>query len=154
MKKTGVFILCLLTCFGAAWLGSLATMPEIGNWYATLRKPVFNPPNWLFGPVWSILYFLMSVALYKIWLSPHPGRRKALSLFFAQLLLNVLWSYIFFRWHLLFIASVEIGLLLALIIIFILYSKPVSKIAGYCFIPYALWVSFAAVLSMSICILN
>ncbi len=154
MKKAGLFILCLLICFAACGLGSLVTLPQIHTWYASLKKPVFNPPDAIFGPVWTVLYFLMSIALYQLLVSTHPGRRKAIRAFSVQLALNVVWSFIFFGLHLLIPAAVEIVVLLVLIIYFLVISRPVSKIASACFIPYVIWVSFATLLSISVALLN
>lgn len=154
MKKVGLFALCLLICFSAAALGSLVTTSEIPNWYATINKPVFNPPNYVFAPVWTILYLLMSVALYKLITSSHPERKKMITVFVVQLVLNVLWSFIFFKWHLLTLAAAEIVVLLIVLIYFLVASMRVSRVASACFIPYVIWVSFATLLTISVAMLN
>lgn len=154
MKKVLLFTLCLVLCFGAAWLGSAATLPQIDTWYASLRKPVFNPPNWVFGPVWSLLYFLMAVSLYNILVSDYLQKARVIRIFIVQLVLNVLWSFIFFKWHLLTLAAFEIIVLLYFVIYYTVVSKELSKTASICFIPYLVWVTFASVLTISILALN
>jgi tryptophan-rich sensory protein len=139
------------------FLSSLVTQENITTWYPTLVKPSFNPPNAVFAPVWSLLYFLMGVAAGLIWDKMDQDKelvKKALLLFSIQLLFNALWSFIFFGLHNLLLASVEIILLLLLIFETYLIFKKIDKKASYLLIPYLLWVSFATVLTISIYILN
>lgn len=147
----------LTVCFLVAFLGSIVTFPSISSWYVTLQKPSLVPPNWIFGPVWSILYFLMGVSLYLVWNKEGKGKKDrtfALKVFFVQLLLNFLWSFIFFSAHLLFLAFIEILLLWGIIIYTIVLFRKQSEAAAALLIPYLLWVTFAAYLSFSIWILN
>lgn len=153
-KNIGLFIGCLILCQAAGAIGSIATIPNIPTWYASLAKPSFQPPNWLFGPVWTILYTLMAIALYILIRSDHEDKNKALAVFAGQLILNTLWSFLFFEYHLLAISLAEILLLLATLIYFTIIVKPISRIAMYCFLPYVAWVSFASLLNASVWYLN
>ena len=145
----------VLICFGAAGLGSLFTTPSIGGWYVTLRKPAWTPPNWIFGPVWSLLYLSMAVAAWLVWRrSWISGARLALVLFAIQLLFNVCWSAIFFSAHMPGVAFAEIILLWLMILATIVSFWPVSRVAGWLMLPYLLWVAFAAALNYSIWRLN
>lgn len=146
--KTFNIILAILFCELAGGIGSLFTAPSIGTWYAGLVKPSFNPPNWIFGPVWTTLFALMGVALYLIWKS------RAMIPFFIQLALNVLWSVIFFGLHSPFFALLEIAVLWLAIFWTIIACRKVSKAAAYLLMPYLLWVSFASALTFSIWRLN
>jgi tryptophan-rich sensory protein len=154
LKNIGIFIGCLILCQAAGGLGTIATIPNIPTWYAALHKPFFNPPNWIFGPVWTILYTLMAVSLYLIFRASHPDRSKAMALFFLQLALNAIWSFLFFQYHLLLISLIEIILMLGTIIAFTILSHSINKTASYCFIPYIAWVSFATLLNAGIWYLN
>ena len=149
-------IISIAVCQLAGFVGSLFTTPSIPTWYAALRKPSFNPPNSVFGPVWTTLFLLMGISAYLIWRKGVHDRyvRIALLIFIVQLLLNVLWSFLFFGLHNPSSAFVEIIILwlaiLATLIAFIKISKP----AGILLLPYILWVSFAAVLNFSLWKLN
>lgn len=145
-------ILSVGVCFLAAGLGSVFTTSAIGTWYATLQKPIFNPPNWIFGPVWTLLYLMMGISLYTAWnTKTHTkDRRQGLSFFFVQLALNVLWSILFFG--LKSPATALIGVIVLWFAIYLTIGKflQVSKLAGWLLIPYLAWVSFATVLNLSI----
>lgn len=154
MKNILLFIGCLLLCQLAGALGVIATIPNIPTWYVTVHKPFFNPPNWIFGPVWTVLYTLMSVSLYLMIKSSHPEKSKALWLFFIQLALNALWSFLFFQYHVLLVSLMEIILMLLIMVGFTIIAYRINKTASYCFIPYIAWVSFAALLNASIWYLN
>jgi tryptophan-rich sensory protein len=154
MKNFLLFVGCLVLCQLAGGLGVIATIPNIPTWYMTIHKPFFNPPNWIFGPVWTILYTLMAVSLYLVIRSSHADRSKALWLFFIQLVLNALWSFLFFQYHLLLISLVEIILMLATIVAFTVVSYRINRTASYCFMPYIAWVSFATLLNAGIWYLN
>jgi benzodiazapine receptor len=158
MKLTLVikFIICLALTFSAAFVGSLFTREAVPDWYATLNKPSFTPPNWLFGPVWTILYLLMAISAFIVWQKglPNPAVRIALILYLIQLILNALWSVIFFGLKLPLIAFVEILLLWSAIVFTILTFARVSIAAALMLVPYILWVSFAAVLNFFIWFLN
>jgi translocator protein len=139
----------------AGILGAVFTTPSISTWYATVNKPVFNPPNWIFGPVWTLLYLMMGVALYLVIIEKNSANKKvALKYFWIQLGLNTLWSIIFFGMQLPALALLEIVILWYMILMTIRKFLPISKTAGYLLVPYILWVSFASVLNLAIAILN
>jgi len=156
MKKALGILVFVVICELAGVIGSVATAPSIPGWFAGLAKPAFNPPNWVFAPVWTILYALMALAAYLVYeKGPRERRvRTALVVFILQLVLNVLWSIIFFGAHQILGAVVVIVLLWAMILATILLFSRISKAAAYLLVPYILWVSFAAVLNISFSILN
>ena len=123
-----------------------------GEWYAALAKPVFNPPNWLFAPVWTILYVLIAIASWRVWQRGRSG--WPMRLWWAQLALNFLWSPIFFAAHQVGAALVIILLLLAAILAFIATAWRLDRPAAWMFFPYAAWVAFASALNASILALN
>jgi translocator protein len=136
-------------------VAGIFTTKAIPGWYATLNRPIFNPPNWIFGPVWTVLYVLMGISLYLIWIQP-PGQARTFALvaFFIQLLLNFGWSFLFFYFKSISLALVEIILLwLSIVITLILFYK-IKPLATYINIPYLLWVSFATLLNASYFKLN
>jgi tryptophan-rich sensory protein len=142
-------------CFAAAAVGSLYTTPAIPGWYASLQKPAWNPPNWVFGPVWTLLYLMMSVAVWLVWRERgFAGATLPLALFFLQLILNALWSVIFFGWRNPALALVEIFFLWAAIFATMLAFWRVSHTAGWLMWPYLLWVTFAGFLNLNIWKLN
>lgn len=149
-------ILSFLLCFGVAYLGSIVTLPSIDNWYSSLIKPDLNPPNWVFGPVWTMLYSLMAVSLAIVWSGEENAKQKklAITFFLLQLILNFFWSFLFFYLHRADLASIEILILWVIILITIVQFKKLSSPAAYLLVPYILWVSFAAYLTISIWILN
>ena len=154
IKNIGIFLVCLIGCQIAGGIGTIATIPNIPTWYTALHKPSFNPPNYLFGPVWTLLYTLMSVSLFLIIRSSHHARGRALTLFFIQLGLNTVWSFLFFQYHLLLVSLIEILIMLSAIIGFAVIAYPINRKAAYCFIPYIAWVSFASLLNAAIWYLN
>jgi benzodiazapine receptor len=136
-------------------LSGVATATSVKTWYVTLNKPFFNPPNYLFGPVWTTLYVLMGISLYMIWQSPSTASKKnAMIAFCLQLFLNFWWSFLFFQFHLIGIAFVEIVLIWISIFWMIREFSKINTIAAYLQIPYLLWVSFATILNGSIWWLN
>lgn len=149
-------VLSVSLCQLAGLLGSLFTAPAIPAWYASLNKPVFSPPNWLFGSVWTVLYTLMGIAASLVWSQGVAKRRvkQALIIFAIQLILNTLWSIIFFGLKSPLLALIEIMILWYFIILTTLKFIKISKAAGFLLIPYFLWVSFAAFLNFSIYLLN
>ncbi len=154
MKKLN-WLWAILLCQGAGIIGSLFTFKEIDSWYSFLNKPSFNPPPWVFGPVWTFLYLLMGISLFLIWRAKNKSDKKeSLKYFYIQLVLNVLWSIIFFGAHSPTLAGIEIIVLWMTILILIRKTWKVSKTASYLFIPYLLWVSFAGVLNWAVAILN
>ncbi|MBP1767768.1 MAG: benzodiazepine receptor TspO [Candidatus Aminicenantes bacterium] len=156
MKKAIRVLIFILICEGAGIIGSVFTMPSIPGWYAGLSKPPFNPPSWIFGPVWTILYAMMGLSAYLIYQSGIGKKqvKRALAVFAVQLLLNTLWSIVFFGVHMIFAAVIVILLLWGMILVTIIVFHRISKAAAYLLIPYILWVSFATVLNISLYILN
>ena len=149
------FIICIAIPLVIGGISGFATSAGISTWYADLNKPVFNPPNYLFGPVWTGLYILMGVSLFLVWKSPSSdARNTALLIFGIQLLLNFAWSFIFFYFHQVGWALVEILLVWLSILIMIFVFQNLNKTAAYIQIPYLIWVSFATVLNAAIWRLN
>ncbi len=149
-------IISVLVCLSAGFIGSFFTTPSIPTWYATLNKPSFNPPNWLFAPAWTTLFILMGIAAFLIW---RKGLKKkavknALIIFLLQLVFNTLWSFLFFKFHSPFWALVDIGVLWSLISLSLIKFWKINKAAGILLIPYLLWVSFASFLNYTIYRLN
>lgn len=149
--------LVVMTCLVVGYLSGMVTRESITTWYPTLVKPFFNPPNWIFAPVWTALYIMMGFAGGIVWTKIDQDEKtvkKAFLFFIIQLGLNALWSFIFFYLHNPLLAFIEIIILL--LVIFETYSqfKKIDKIAGYLFIPYLCWVSFAMILNASIWWLN
>jgi len=145
----------VLLCQIAGFLGSLFTTPAISTWYATLKKPFFTPPNWIFSPVWISLFILMGISLFFVWRrTDHPKFKIAFIFFFVQLILNVLWSIFFFGLKLPLLGLVDIVLLWIAILLTIQHFSKVSKFAGMLLLPYLVWVSFATLLNFSLWILN
>jgi benzodiazapine receptor len=172
-------IISIIICELAGVVGYIFTAPVIGNWYKTLNKPFFNPPNWIFGPVWIILYFLMGVSLYLVWkknwavdvskgiqpktaLNPVSQKlwtgswrgKNVMAIFILQLILNIWWSLIFFGLKLTGFAFFEILMLWFAILYTIINFYRVSKSSAYLLLPYILWVSFAVILNFSIWMIN
>lgn len=143
-------------CLFAGVLGSFFTTPAIPTWYATLNKPSFAPPNWLFFPVWTTLFVMMGISLYLVWrkgLEDHQVQ-NALIIFAVQLILNVLWSVAFFGLRSPLAGLIEISIMWISIAFTIMLFMKVSKTAGILLIPYIIWVSFAAILNFYIWRLN
>jgi len=146
------FIGWLVGCFAAASLGAIF-MP--GEWYATLKKPSWNPPGWIFGPVWSALYTMMAVAAWLVWRrSGFAAQGRPLALFLAQLILNAAWTPLFFGLHRPGIAFVEIVFLWLAIAATLAVFAPVSRVAAWLLAPYLVWVSFATMLNFALWRLN
>lgn len=159
MKSLAVikFIIALAACFGASALGFLFMSNDtLPGWYEQLQKPVINPPNWVFGPVWTILYLMMAVSLFIILNKglAHPGVKPAICIFLVQLALNAAWTPVFFGCHMIFAALVVIVLLFFAILATIFVFKKISLIAAALLIPYLLWVGFASILNALIWNLN
>lgn len=164
MRKRGIIGLVsdrmlwawVIVCQLAGFIGAIFTAPAIGTWYAALAKPPFNPPGWVFAPVWTLLFFLMGVSAYLVWREGFGRKevRTALSMFGVQLALNVLWSVLFFGLHSPLYALLDILLLWAAIFLTMRSFYAISRDAGFLLVPYLLWVSFALVLNLSIYLLN
>ncbi len=156
LKSAGVLITFILICFGVAWIGAQVS-PGIASseWYDQLNKPDWNPPGWLFGPVWTLLYTMMAFAAWRIWkLLGFTDGKKELSLFAIQLFLNGLWSQLFFNAQSPGLAFAEILLLLTAIIATTIFFYKKDSIAGWLMVPYILWVAFATVLNATIWLIN
>ena len=156
MKKIIIPILFILVSQVAGLIGSYFTSPAIPNWYASLNKPIFNPPSWIFGPAWILLYTLMGIAAYLVWKKWKKVQiaQLAVSLFFIHLVFNSLWSIFFFGLQNPELAFYLIIILWIMILALILIFKKVDKRAAWLMIPYLLWVSFATILNFSIWQLN
>lgn len=157
MKRSDITKLVIAILIPLA-LGAIAgrfTAQAVPEWYASLNRPSFNPPNWIFGPVWTILYILLGISLYMIWKQvPSKERNKALWIFSIQMFLNFIWSFVFFYFN-------QIGIALAVIIalwisiVFMIFSfYKIKPLAAYLNTPYLLWVTFASALNAGYYILN
>jgi len=136
-------------------IAGMFTANAIPEWYATLNQPSFNPPNWIFGPVWTLLYILMGISFYLIWnLEPGKLRRQAITVFLVQLLFNFGWSFCFFYFKRIDIALADIVLLWSTIVLMLIQFNRLKPVAAYINIPYLLWVTFATVLNAAYFILN
>lgn len=176
MKNLLKFTASVLICEGSGLLGSFFTAPSIPIWYAGLEKPFFSPPNWLFAPVWTFLFFLMGVALYFAWKENFVPKtsvgqktwnplstklwngawkeENAVAIFVLQLVLNITWSVVFFGLKSPGMAFFVILALWFAILYTIVNFYRISKNAGYCLLPYILWVTFAAILNFAVWRLN
>ncbi len=149
-------LVAVLIVFSASAIGGYATFPSIPTWYAGLTKPSFNPPNWIFGPVWTCLYILMAVAFWRILIKPAGtgGKTVAVTVFVIQMVLNALWSVTFFGLRSPLYGLVTIVLLLAAIVATIVLFARIDRLAAWLMAPYLLWVCFASVLNAAIFWLN
>jgi tryptophan-rich sensory protein len=149
-------VVSIIACLAAGAIGSIFTRQAIPTWYATLEKPAFNPPNWIFMPVWTLLYILMGVAAFLVWRKGLENRqvRIALIAFLVQLVLNALWSVAFFGLESPLYGLIVIMFLWLAILFTTLQFYRISRAAGALMLPYLLWVTFAAVLNESIWLLN
>ena len=155
MNKFIKLALCITVPLLIGGISGFATATSINDWYVSINKPSFNPPNYLFGPVWTTLYILMGISFFMILQSPaNEFRKKAVTIFCIQLFLNFWWSFIFFKFQLLGLAFIEIILIWISIITMITLFYKINKTAALLQIPYLLWVSFASVLNGSIWFLN
>ena len=152
LKLVASIIICQL----AGFIGSIFTRPSIPTWYASLEKPSFTPPNWLFAPVWTALFLLMGVSVFLVWRDRSGSQRGriALTIFAIQLVLNMVWSIAFFGFRSPLAGLIVILVLWVAILSTILNFLKVSEIAGILLFPYILWVTFAAVLNASIFAMN
>ncbi len=155
MNKILKLILCIVLTVSIGALSGIATASGVRDWYLTLQKPFFNPPNYLFAPVWTILYVLMGVSLYLVLQSSTTlVKKRAVIIFSIQLALNFLWSFIFFKFHLIGIALLDILCLWFFILGMIAVFYKVNKWASLLQLPYLLWVSFATLLNIAIYNMN
>lgn len=156
MNKILKLIISILICQGAGVVGSLFTSHKITGWYASLQKPSFNPANWVFAPVWTLLFLLMGVSLYLVWSRGLKDKKVNIAIFIfgVQLVLNIFWSILFFGLQSPLYAFCEIIILWLAILLTIISFYKVSKIAAYLLLPYIFWVGFAVVLNYFLMVLN
>ena len=148
-------LISILFTVGLGGISGVVTVQEIPHWYAGLHKPSFNPPNSLFGPVWSILYLLMGIGAWLVWKQPaSSNRNQALLLFLLQFILNFCWAFIFFGMHQLGWALAELMLMWLAILLTIFQFGKFSSLASWLLVPYISWVSFAGILNAAIWKLN
>ncbi|MBY0472921.1 tryptophan-rich sensory protein [Patescibacteria group bacterium] len=156
MRRTLSLVVSLLLAYSAAFIGSIFTVGTITTWYATLARPTLSPPNWLFGPVWTILYALMAIAAWRIY-EKKKGNKKTMRLlwiYVAHLAVNAFWSISFFGLHSPALALAIIAVLWLLIVYLMVSFYRVDRTAGLLLVPYLAWVSFASYLNLSIVLLN
>ena len=156
MKDITKLLVSIIVCLAAGFIGSIFTNANIPTWYAALKKPSFAPPNWVFAPVWTILFVLMGIAAYLVWRQGFhtPTVKTALIIFIVQLIFNMLWSLVFFTLKSPLFGFVVIIILWLLILFTIVYFSNISKIAGILLVPYIVWVSFASILNFMLWRLN
>lgn len=147
-------LVALVACFAVAGLGGWATASSVGSWYATLAKPAFNPPNWVFSPVWTLLYAMMAVAAWRVWRLDGRLGSLPLGMFALQLALNLAWSVLFFGLRAPLAALIDVlALLVAIAATLALFMRR-DRVAGWLMVPYLAWVMFASVLNLAIVQLN
>ncbi len=140
---------------GLGAIAGLFTADAVPEWFETLNKPSYSPPNWLFGPVWTTLYLLLGISLFLIWKQSRSKKRdQAVLVFFIQLALNFGWSFIFFYFNRIGLALIEIVLLWTSILVMLILFYKIKPLAAYINIPYLLWVTFATILNAGYFILN
>ena len=157
MNKYVKIIITVAICLTVGYLSSIVTQSGVKTWFPTIVKPSFNPPSWVFAPVWTLLYILMGIAAGIVWDKIDSNLelvKKGLFFFSIQLAFNALWSHLFFGLNNVLLASIEIVILLLMIYETYIIFKKVDKKASYMLIPYLLWVSFATVLTITIYFLN
>jgi len=155
MNRWLALLLILIVSFTAAAIGGYATADSVRTWYPTLVKPTWNPPSAIFAPVWTLLYMMMSVAAWRIWLRPElPDARPTLRLFFVSLVLNVLWSVLFFGLHRPGWALLEVVVFWGTLVVLLGRFRRMDAVAGWLWVPYVAWVTFATVLNAAVWWLN
>jgi tryptophan-rich sensory protein len=152
-NKFLTFILFFIITYSASLIGGLATINFKEPWYSLIIRPSFSPPDWVFAPVWTILYFMMTLAIWLFWHSTNRDM-KTVYIYFIHIIVNTTWSITFFVFHQIAISILVLIILIALIIILIKNFKRVNLISSYLMIPYLLWCCFALVLNLSIFVLN
>ena len=152
-NKFLTFILFFFITYSASLIGGLATINFKEPWYSQLIQPSFNPPDWIFAPVWTTLYLMMTVAIWFFWHSKNRNM-NTVYIYFIHLIFNTTWSIIFFVFHNIFLALIILIILIVLIIILIVRFKRVNLLSTYLMIPYLLWCCYALILNMSLLILN
>jgi tryptophan-rich sensory protein len=152
-NKFLTFILFFFITYSASLIGGLATINFKEPWYSQLIKPSFNPPDWIFAPVWTTLYLMMTVAIWFFWHSKNRNM-NTVYIYFIHLIFNTTWSIIFFVFHNIFLALIILVILIVLIIILIVRFKRVNLLSAYLMIPYLLWCCYALILNVNLLILN
>jgi translocator protein len=149
-------VICLAACIGSGLIGSIFTRESISNWYIFLQKPAFTPPNWLFAPVWFLLYILMGIAVFLVWRKglDQFHVREGIVIFIMQLVLNAGWSFAFFGLKSPVTGLIVIVPLWTAILLTIINFFRVSRTAAYLLVPYIVWVSYATVLTLTIYLMN
>ena len=147
------FTLFLIITYSASFIGSISTISSKEPWYSSLNKSAITPPDWIFAPVWTVLYLFMVIAIWSVWHKNYKNINIIL-IYFIHLLFNTTWSVIFFVFHNMVLALLVLIILIALIINLILSFKRVNILSAYLMIPYLLWCSFALILNTSLIILN
>ena len=144
--------LFLITTFSASFIGGITTFKFKEPWYSTLVKPSFNPPDWVFGPVWTILYILMAIAIWNVWIK--SKNINLVYLYFIHLFFNTTWSVVFFGFNQIELALINLIVLILFIVILFRKYKVISKLSSYLMIPYFLWCCFAFLLNLNLMMLN
>ena len=144
--------LFLITTFSASFIGGITTFKFKEPWYSTLVKPSFNPPDWVFGPVWTILYILMAIAIWIVWIK--SKNINLVYLYFIHLFFNTTWSVVFFGFNQIELALINLIVLILFIVILFRKYKVISKLSAYLMIPYFLWCCFAFLLNLNLMMLN
>ena len=147
------FILFALITYSASIIGSIATIEFKEPWYSLLSKPTFNPPSWIFAPVWTTLYLMMTIAVWNFWHSKNRDM-NTVYIYFIHLIFNTTWSIVFFVFHKLILALIVLFILISLIIVLLFRFRRVNMVSFYMMIPYLLWCFYALVLNTSLLILN
>ena len=152
-NKLLTFILFFIITYTASFVGGFSTINFKEPWYSLLIKPVFNPPDWIFAPVWTILYLMMTIAIWNFW---HCLNRdmNTVYIYFIHIVFNTTWSVVFFGLHQILLALIILSILIILIIILILKFKRVNKVSSYLMIPYLLWSCYALFLNLNLFLLN
>jgi translocator protein len=156
LPALGRWLLFVAIAQAAGLIGALATSAGDGSWYAQLEKPAFNPPSWVFGPVWTALYILMGTAAFLVWerRGQVPGAIRALGIYGGQLILNLMWSLVFFGLESPLLGLIVIAALIVAIVATMIVFWPISRLASLLLVPYLGWVAFATVLNVAIWVLN
>ena len=152
-KKIVSLLIFILLAFGASAWGSYVTNLYKEPWYSMITKPSFNPPEWIFAPVWITLYIAMSVAIWLIWINPEK-KEKIIYIYFIHLLINGSWSIFFFGLHLILASLIIIAVIIFFVVWLIKLYYPINKLSSFLMIPYLMWLSYAFILNFYIFILN
>ena len=152
-KKYFSFFFFLVFALGISFGGSFVANIYKEPWYSTLIKPSFNPPDWVFAPVWITLYLVMSVAIWLIWINP-KRIKKIIYIYFIHLLINGSWSIFFFGLHLILVSLIIIGIIIFFVIWLIKLYYPINKLSSFLMVPYLMWLTYAFILNLYIFIIN